>query len=107
MKLLPEELPSLRPEQVVEVAEILRLLGEPSRLRILLACLAEPAPVGELAARVGIPRALGRATHPSVPAPSRLFVGRLKRDMFIQGLIVDDSSPRGLSVTNGIKVDVE
>lgn len=58
MKLLPEELPPLRPEQVVEVAEILRLLGEPSRLRILLACLAEPAPVGELAARVGIPRAL-------------------------------------------------
>lgn len=55
----------------------------------------------------GIPRALGRATHPSVPAPSRLFVGRLKRDMFIQGLIVDDSSPRGLSVTNGIKIDVE
>lgn len=55
----------------------------------------------------GIPRALGRATHPSVPAPSRLFVGRLKRDMFIQGLVVDDSSPRGLSVTNGIKIDVE
>ena len=36
----------------------MRLLGEPSRLRILLACLAEPAPVGELAARVGIARSL-------------------------------------------------
>ena len=58
MKLLPEELPLLGPEQVAEVADILRLLGEPSRLRILLACLAEPAPVGELAARVRIPRAL-------------------------------------------------
>lgn len=58
MKLIPEELPPLSQEQVAEVADILRLLGEPSRLRILLACLAEPTPVGELAARVGIPRAL-------------------------------------------------
>jgi DNA-binding transcriptional ArsR family regulator len=58
MKLVPEELPPLRPEQVAEAAEILRLLGEPSRLRILLACLVEPAPVGALAARVAIPRSL-------------------------------------------------
>lgn len=58
MKLVPEELPPLKPEQIAEVADILRLLGEPSRLRILLACLAEPAPVGELAERVRIPRAL-------------------------------------------------
>jgi ArsR family transcriptional regulator len=58
MRLVPEELPPLNPKQIVEVADILRLLGEPSRLRILLACLAEPASVGELAERVRIPRAL-------------------------------------------------
>lgn len=58
MKLVPEELPPLNPEQIAEVADVLRLLGEPSRLRILLACLAEPAPVGALAERVRIPRAL-------------------------------------------------
>ena len=58
MKQMPEELPSLSPEQIAEVADVLRLLGEPSRLRILLACLTEPAPVGELAARVRIPRSL-------------------------------------------------
>ena len=58
MRLVPEDLPPLRPEQIAEVAEILRLLGEPTRLRILLACLAEPAPVGELAARVAMPRSL-------------------------------------------------
>ncbi len=58
MKLVPEALPSLRPEQIAEVAEILRLLGEPSRLRVLLACLAAPAPVGELAARLAMPRSL-------------------------------------------------
>jgi len=37
---------------------LLRLLGEPTRLRILLACLAQPASVGEFAARLGIPRSL-------------------------------------------------
>ncbi|MEK0083495.1 ArsR/SmtB family transcription factor [Benzoatithermus flavus] len=51
----------MSPEQVAEVAEILRLLGEPSRLRVLLACLAEPASVGEIAARAGMPRSL--ASH--------------------------------------------
>ena len=39
-------------------ALLLRLLGEPTRLRILLACLAQPASVGEFAARLGIPRSL-------------------------------------------------
>jgi len=44
--------------QTAELAELLRLLGEPTRLRILLACLAQPASVGEFAARLGIPRSL-------------------------------------------------
>lgn len=57
-KEIPCEIPALAPEQVAEVAEILRLMGEPSRLRILLACLESPGAVGELAARVGIPRSL-------------------------------------------------
>jgi ArsR family transcriptional regulator, lead/cadmium/zinc/bismuth-responsive transcriptional repressor len=51
-------LPALEHEQIVELAELLRLLGEPTRLRILLACLAEPGPVGEIAARVDIARSL-------------------------------------------------
>ena len=58
MKQAPYVIPDLDGDQVLEVAEILRLLGEPSRLRILLACLAEPAPVGQLAQRVGMARAL-------------------------------------------------
>ncbi|TXH38869.1 MAG: ArsR family transcriptional regulator [Rhodospirillaceae bacterium] len=58
MKPIPEAIPKLNDDQIAEVAEILRLLGEASRLRILLACLAEPASVGELALRVGIPRSL-------------------------------------------------
>ena len=57
-KTLPATVPALNDEQVVEIAEILRMLGEPSRLRILLACLAEPASVGEIAVRAGVPRSL-------------------------------------------------
>lgn len=38
-KAIPEEIPGLIDEQLTEAAEILRMLGEPSRLRILLACL--------------------------------------------------------------------
>lgn len=58
MKSPPYVIPDLGDDQIAEIAEILRLLGEPSRLRILLACLAEPVPVGELAERVGMARSL-------------------------------------------------
>lgn len=51
-------MPLLEDEQITELAELLRLLGEPTRLRILLACLAEAGSVGEIAERVGIPRSL-------------------------------------------------
>ncbi|MCA9178287.1 MAG: hypothetical protein KDB14_27680 [Planctomycetales bacterium] len=47
-KLSPDWLPELNEEQVVELAELLRLLGEPTRLRVLLACLAQSGSVGEL-----------------------------------------------------------
>ncbi len=57
-KPLPAPLPELEDQQIAELAELLRLLGEPTRLRILLACLAQPASVGEIAARVDIPRSL-------------------------------------------------
>lgn len=58
MKEKLRDVPRLDDEQLVEVANILRLMGDPTRLRILLACLADPAPVGELAARLGIQRSL-------------------------------------------------
>jgi ArsR family transcriptional regulator, lead/cadmium/zinc/bismuth-responsive transcriptional repressor len=51
-------LSALADEQITELAELLRLLGEPTRLRVLLACLAEPGSVGEIAARVGVARSL-------------------------------------------------
>jgi ArsR family transcriptional regulator, lead/cadmium/zinc/bismuth-responsive transcriptional repressor len=58
MKPGPYAIPDLGGAQIAEISRILRLLGEPSRLRILLACLAEPASVGEIAQRVAIARSL-------------------------------------------------
>ena len=55
---IPTPLPELADGQIAELADLLRTLGEPTRLRILLACLAQPASVGEIAARVDIPRSL-------------------------------------------------
>ena len=41
-------------DQAVEIAEIFRLLGDPTRLRIVTCCLDEPRNVGEIADRVGV-----------------------------------------------------
>jgi len=60
-KAIPSLLDPLTDEQVVEMAELLRLLSEPTRLRVLLACLSQPASVGEIAMRANLPR--GLASH--------------------------------------------
>jgi DNA-binding transcriptional ArsR family regulator len=71
-KIIPEIVPALKDEQIAEVAEIMRLLGEASRLRVLLACLARPASVGEIALRAGMPRSLA-SHHLRVLRASRLL----------------------------------
>ena len=57
-KVVPSRVPPLKDAQVAELADVLRLLGEASRLRILLACIDKPASVGEIARRVDISRSL-------------------------------------------------
>lgn len=45
---------ALSDDQAVELADMFRFLGDPSRLRIVLACLNEPISVGAIAARLGL-----------------------------------------------------
>lgn len=47
---LPTSLPE---ERVAELSDLFRLMGDPTRLRIILSCLAGPASVGEIAAHTG------------------------------------------------------
>ena len=51
-KVLPSTLAPLSDAEVIELADLLRLLSQPTRLRILLACLAQSASVGEIAMRM-------------------------------------------------------
>lgn len=43
---------------MVELAETFRLMSDPTRLKIILACLDAPAAVGEMAERLGISASL-------------------------------------------------
>lgn len=50
----PASLPrTVTEERVAELADLFRLMGDATRLRIILSCLAGPASVGEIAARCG------------------------------------------------------
>lgn len=49
---------SLPQNEVTILAETFRLLGDPSRLRILLTCLAGPISVGDIAERLNLSQSL-------------------------------------------------
>ncbi len=44
----------MRDDQVIEIAEIFHLLGDPTRLRIVMSCLETARNVGDIAADVGV-----------------------------------------------------
>jgi ArsR family transcriptional regulator, lead/cadmium/zinc/bismuth-responsive transcriptional repressor len=48
----------LHPDQTAELAELFRLLGEPTRLRIVTSCLDGPMSVGEITERVALSQSL-------------------------------------------------
>ncbi|MET7246318.1 metalloregulator ArsR/SmtB family transcription factor [Methylobacterium sp. EM32] len=48
----------LSSEQVGDVAEVFRLLGEPNRLRIVLVCLEADCTVGEIGETLGLSQSL-------------------------------------------------
>ena len=43
------ELPAIDGDRIVQLAEVFRLMGDGNRLRIVLACLDAPTPVGAIA----------------------------------------------------------
>lgn len=46
------------PDKTAELAEIFRLMGDPSRLRIVLTCLHGPVSVNDVADRLGLSQSL-------------------------------------------------
>ena len=52
------DLPFITDDRVVPVADLFRLLGDPTRLRIVLACVNEPRAVGAIAEALGLSQSL-------------------------------------------------
>jgi ArsR family transcriptional regulator, lead/cadmium/zinc/bismuth-responsive transcriptional repressor len=52
------EATELTDDQVVELAEMFRLMGDPSRLKIIAACLSAPMCVSDIAAKYGLSQPL-------------------------------------------------
>jgi len=50
----PAPLPAVSEDESARLADMFRLLGDPSRLRILLACLDRPTNVGAIAEGAGL-----------------------------------------------------
>jgi DNA-binding transcriptional ArsR family regulator len=53
-KLPPRPLPQVSEDHAIELAEMFRLMGDPSRLRIILLCLGPPVSVGAIAGRLAL-----------------------------------------------------
>ena len=49
---------SISDDQVVELAELFHILGEPSRLKMVLVCLSEPRCVSDIASHVHLSQSL-------------------------------------------------
>ncbi len=58
MQLVPERLATLDDDTVNQLAEMFRLMGDPSRLRIIIDCLRGPRAVGDIADRLGLSSSL-------------------------------------------------
>lgn len=69
-------------DKIAVITETFRLLGDPTRLRILLSCLFEPKCVTDVAAEVGVSPSL-TSHHLRLLRGARLVRGeRLGRQMF-------------------------
>ena len=77
-------MPSPSDDQIATIAETYRLMGDPTRLRILLACLTGPIAVGEIAQSVGASQSLV-SHHLRLLRAARLVRGtRRNKQVFYQ-----------------------
>lgn len=65
----------LTPEELTTLSETFRLLGDPSRLRILLYCMDGPKAVNQIAERLGLSQSLV-SHHLRLLRDARLVAGR-------------------------------
>ena len=57
--MMPDDMPELDTDDAVSrLADLFRLMGDPTRLRIILTCLTEPTSVGDIASRLNLSQSL-------------------------------------------------
>lgn len=84
----PPELNALAPGQLMMLAETFRLLGDPTRLRILMTCLDAPRSVGDIARSLDLSQTLV-SHHLRLLRGARLMRGeRQSRQIFYE--VADD-----------------
>jgi DNA-binding transcriptional ArsR family regulator len=72
----------LNADQITELAELFRLLGEPNRLRIVASCLDGPLSVGEISARLTLSQSLVSHHLRLLRAARLLKAGRRGKQVF-------------------------
>jgi ArsR family transcriptional regulator len=87
-KIVPLRPVRLTDDQTAELADMLALLGEPSRLKIVLACLDGAASVGGIAASAGLSPSLASHHLRLLRAARLLRAERQGKQVFYK--IVDD-----------------
>jgi DNA-binding transcriptional ArsR family regulator len=81
---------------LAHLADLFRLMGDPTRLRIILTCLREPISVGEIAARLDLSQSLVSHHLRLLRAARVLRVERRGKQMFYSALddhiecVIDD-----------------
>jgi DNA-binding transcriptional ArsR family regulator len=94
LKRSPNASPRLNDDQIYELAEMFRLMSDPSRLSIVLSCLAERVSVGEMAQRLGLSPSLVSHHLRLLRAARLLQADRQGRQVFYQ--ITDEHVARML-----------
>jgi DNA-binding transcriptional ArsR family regulator len=87
--------PRLNDDQIYELAEMFRLMSDPSRLSIVLSCLAERVSVGEMAQRLKLSPSLVSHHLRLLRAARLLQADRQGRQVFYQ--ITDEHVARMLA----------
>jgi ArsR family transcriptional regulator len=80
----PNASPRLNEDQIYELAEMFRLMSDPSRLGIVLSCLSEKVSVGEMAQRLGLSPSLVSHHLRLLRAARLLQADRQGRQVFYQ-----------------------
>ncbi len=84
LKRAPTAADRLNEDEVYELAEMFRLMSDPSRLRIILTCLTVPVSVGDMANRLGLTPSLVSHHLRLLRAARLLQAERQGRQVFYQ-----------------------